>query len=96
MPFVQTLLTQSSFTLQRIPSPQRAHGPPQSTSASDSPRSPSEQVDTQNPLVHKWLMQSEFSLHFLPARQSGQFGPPQSASVSSLFSTPSTQLSRHV
>ncbi|WP_245557729.1 hypothetical protein [Deinococcus apachensis] len=46
----------------------------------------------QIPALQMPLTQSELTLHCLPAAHFGQFGPPQSTSVSDPFFTPSVQV----
>src|SRR3954454_8450012 len=70
-------------------------GPPQSMSVSPSFWIPSEHVgagSTQTPAVHTPVTQSVPLPHFLPSAHFGQFGPPQSTSVSCPFWTPSEQV----
>ena len=81
------LLWQSPLTLHALPEAQSGHDPPQSTSVSLPPFSPSVHEDAQCALMHDRLTQSVSPPHFSPRPQGGHDPPPQSTSVSAPFCT---------
>jgi hypothetical protein len=87
---------QSGVTAQVRPSEQAPQAPPpQSTSVSVPSTTPFEQeaaAATHAPPVQSSVAQSTARAHACPAVQGEQMGPPQSASVSCPFRTPSAQL----
>jgi hypothetical protein len=90
----QTPLEQSRAKRHFFPGSQGAHAvPPQSTSVSSAPSTPSlHEIDWHLPFVHACCAQSEFEMQLEPTPHGGQSPPPQSTSVSFRFFTLSTQL----
>jgi hypothetical protein len=89
-PSWQALLWQSTSSTQAAPGTHGAHEPPQSTSVSEPPWTPSAQP-AQRPATQLEELQSALTWHARPSAQRAQseLGPPQSMSVSSSPSTPS-------